>query len=217
MNATELYHQDGKSAGVFYCTACRCVQRTKEEADQCCAPTKCRDCGQETGRKWYVTCAECDRKNRLKQEAERFEKAEKRTGWDGWVYREGTGRDGFSESLSDFWENWENDHAAGDEPPTYVWACTEHHFARADLDEITERIAENGYEDFDGDDLRGLVEFKAAIQRFNEANHDLVSYAPDYRVAVLLNAKRPPTSEHCADCAPEFSECWNDGTKCRKR
>lgn len=24
-------------------------------------------------------------------------------------------------------------------------------------------------------------------------------------------------SERCEDCAPEFTECWNDGSKCRKR
>lgn len=24
-------------------------------------------------------------------------------------------------------------------------------------------------------------------------------------------------SDHCIDCAPEFIECWNDGSKCRKR
>lgn len=23
--------------------------------------------------------------------------------------------------------------------------------------------------------------------------------------------------EHCDDCSPEFTECWNDGSKCRKR
>lgn len=23
--------------------------------------------------------------------------------------------------------------------------------------------------------------------------------------------------EHCDECAPEFTECWNDGSKCRKR
>ena len=22
---------------------------------------------------------------------------------------------------------------------------------------------------------------------------------------------------HCDNCAPEFSECWNDGTQCRKQ
>lgn len=24
-------------------------------------------------------------------------------------------------------------------------------------------------------------------------------------------------NEHCDDCAPEFTECWNDGGKCRKQ
>lgn len=187
MNAIELYHQDGKSTGVFYCTQCRCVKRTKEEADKCCEPTKCQYCGKESGRQHYLACESCDRANQAKKEADRFEKAEKKTEWGGWVYLEGTGRDGYSESLSDFWDNWESDHDEGDEKPAYVWACKKNHFAVADVSDITERIADNGYEDFDADDLNGLEELKAAIEKFNEANKDVVSYEPDYGVAILLN------------------------------
>ncbi len=35
MNATELFHQDGKTANVFYCGKCRIVKRSKEEAETC--------------------------------------------------------------------------------------------------------------------------------------------------------------------------------------
>ena len=113
--------------------------------------------------------------------------AKKKKEWDGWVYLEGTGRDGYSESLSDFWDNWESDHEEGDEKPAYVWACKKNHFAVADVSDITERIADNGYEDFDVDTLDGLDELKAAIEKFNDANKEVVSYEPDYGVAILLN------------------------------
>lgn len=187
MNSIELYHQDGTSSGVFYCTKCRCVNRSKEEADKCCEPTKCQHCGAETGIRFYLTCEKCERANRAKLEADRFEKAKKLTEWDGWVYLEGTGSDGYSESLDDFWDNWENDHAEGDEKPKYVWSCKKNHFAVADVSDITDRICESAYSDFDPDDLNGLDDLKAAIDKFNEANKDVVSYEPDYDVAILLN------------------------------
>jgi hypothetical protein len=197
MNAIELYHQDGKSTGVFYCTTCRCVKRTKEEADKCCEPTKCQYCGKESGRQHYLACESCDRANQAKKEADRFEKAEKKTEWDGWVYLEGTGRDGYSESVEAFWDNWECAAAADDEKPKYAWACKKNFFAVADVSDITERIADNGYEDFDPDDLNGLDDLKAAIEKFNEANKDVVSYEPDYSIAILLNAQaqRPADNE----------------------
>ncbi len=187
MNAIELYHQDGKSTGVFYCTKCRCVKRTKEEADKCCEPTKCQYCGKESGHQNYLCCDTCKEINEAKKEADRFEKAEKKTAWDGWVYLDGTGRDGYSESIEDFWENWENDADESAEKPKYVWACKKNHFAVADVSDITERIADNGYEDFDVDTLDGLDELKAAIEKFNDANKEVVSYEPDYGVAILLN------------------------------
>lgn len=186
MNAIELYHQDGKSAGIFYCSSCRHVKRTEGEANECCTPTKCRYCGKESGRQHYLACESCDRANQAKKEEERFEKARKLTEWDGWVYLDGTGNNGYSESISDFWDNWESDHDEADEKPAYVWACKENHFAVVDISYITDRIDDDAYEDFNTDGLKGLEELKAAIEKFNEANKDVVSYEPDYGIAILL-------------------------------
>lgn len=185
MNAIELFHADAKSAGVFYCAKCRYVARSKDDADKCCEPTKCRYCGKPSGRQHWLCCDACQKINDEKKESERFQKAKKVTEWDGWVYLDGTGRDGFSESVAEFRENWEDDHEC-DELPEYVWACKQNHFAVADVSDITERIADNAYEDFEPDDLNGLDELKSAIEKFNEANKDIVSYEPDYNIAVLL-------------------------------
>jgi hypothetical protein len=68
-----------------------------------------------------------------------------------------------------------------------VWSCKKNHFAVADVSDITERICDNAYEGFDPDDLNGLDELKAAIEKFNDANKDVVSYEPDYGLAILLN------------------------------
>jgi hypothetical protein len=186
MNAIELYHQDGRSAGVFYCAKCRLVRLTKEEAETCCEPLKCKCCGKETGRKYYLTCEPCDLANEARKEAERFEKAKKVTEWDGWVYLEGTGNDGYSQDLEDFWDSWESDHAEDDEKPKYVWACKAIHFVAADESDVIDRIQDNAPEDFDPADLQGLPELRAAIEQFNEANKDVVAYTPDYSTAILL-------------------------------
>jgi len=178
MNSIKLYHQDGKPSGVFYCTECRCVKRTEEEANECCQPYRCKHCGKETGRKFWTICEACETLNDERKETDRFEKAKKLNEWAGWVY------DGaeYYESVEYYLE------ARDDLPvPAYVWACKENHFAVADVSDITDRIEENGYEDFDADDLKGLDDLKAAIEKFNEANKDVVSYEPDYGVAILLN------------------------------
>ena len=189
MNATELFLKEGKSAGVFYCEKCRFIHRTSAEADQCCQPYKCDKCGKEIER-YRTRCNAC--RNAADEEVERvrFEKAEKLTAWDGWVFSEGIGRDGYSHSLSDFYDNWADEHDEGGVPPKYVWACKATHFVRADVSDITERMADDAYEDWEPDTLNGLVELKAALDKFNEVNADVCSYRPDYTKAILLDGMK---------------------------
>lgn len=177
MNATELFHADGKSAGIWYCAKCRVVARSREDAEQCCQPRKC-ECGSEVERGW-ICCNECRRKKDVARERERFEKAEKLTEWDGWVFCGGIGSDGFSESLEDFYDNWADEHDGGGELPEYVWACKENHLVHADI----------AIENFDLNELDGLPELKAAINTFVGLNKDKISYEPDYTKAVLTSKK----------------------------
>lgn len=185
MNAMELFLKDGRSAAVFYCGQCRIVHPSEAEANQCCAPYRCDKCGHETPR-YHTRCDACRRIVEAEAERVRFEKAEKLTAWDGFIYRDGTGRDGYSQSLEDFYDYWECDHDDGDEFPQYVWACKANHFVNADVSDITERMADEAYEDWEPDTLDGLEELKAAIDKFNEANADVCSYQPDYTKAILL-------------------------------
>ena len=191
MNATELFLKDGKSAGIFFCGECRRVAPTQDIAVDCCQTYRCRECGKDTGAHHYTVCEDCRRKARDAKEAERFAKAEKLTAWDGWVYCEGRGfQDGFFPTLGDLMDDLDDD-TEGDEAPaiTYAWTCQPTQFVRASLSDITERVADEAYEDFDVDELAGLKELSDAIVKFNKANEDRVSYAPDYAKAVLLNDK----------------------------
>lgn len=183
VNAIELFHKDGRSAGVWHCEKCRIVAPSQEQAEACCRPYKCTGCGAECER-YHTLCRVCVEAKQEQQERERFDKAEKLTEWDGWVYSDGRGfQDGYFDSLDDFMEFVLEE---GIEPPNYVWACKSEAFACIDVDHVLEHIEQNGYDDFDSDTLKGIPELKAALNAFTEANKDVLSYTPDYSTAVLL-------------------------------
>ena len=166
-------------------------------AERCCLNAVCA-CGKDTGEKYLTRCRECRDKFEAAKEAERFEKAVKLTEWDGWVFCEGCGyQDGFFPSLSDFDDWLEDIEEEGLAPIKYVWACKPIHFVHASLDNVVDSVIDQAYEDFDTDDLSGLDELKAAIQKFNEANKDCVSYEPDYSKVILLEKVVDVGDERC--------------------
>ena len=192
MNATELYHKDGKSTGVFYCSKCRLVRREQQHAEQCCGVRHCHTCPAEAadGR---IYCAPCQLIHEMAREAARYDKAEKVTSWDGWVYREDCGyQDGYFNSVAEYLD-WiaESDEEAADngdtEPamPDYVWTCSENRFCQLDYDSIIENATQDAYEDWNTE-VNGADDLKAAIEKFNEANKELISYHPNYKRALIL-------------------------------
>lgn len=192
MNAIQLHFSDGKPAGVWYCSNCKCVARSQELAEQCCAPRKCSACGEPVREQYRTLCEDCRKIDEETRERDRFSKAEKLAEWKGWVWDpEGRGwkLDGFSESVEEFLEYLEDQEQ---EIPEYVWACKPVQFVHGELADITDKIIDNAYEDFDVNELDGLWELKAAIEKFNELNKDVVSYEPDYSKAVLLPKKATP-------------------------
>lgn len=172
MNPLELFHKDGTTTGIWYCRECRTVHRTQPAADACCRPMLC-PCGAEAS-KYRTVCQPC--LNRLDEERERarFEAAGKVTKWDGPVFR----GDSFYWSVDDI-----------DDPPSYVWTAVGEPFVCVDLDGILETIAVEAYEDFEPiRELNGLPELKCAIDRFEEANKNLLVYRPNHKLALVLNA-----------------------------
>ena len=184
MNAIELFHGDGRSAGVYFCETCKIIWREKDLAGRCCLPKTCSNCGGAIRRPYYTICDECEAVKMSKVESERFTKAEKLTEWDGWVYSDGLGwRDGYFEDVGELVGHCHDEET---EVPEYAWACKKVQFAHVDLDRVLEWISESGWEDFSRDDLNGVDELKAAIDRFNEANKDVVVWEVDYNRAVLI-------------------------------
>lgn len=188
MNATELFHSNGTSTGIFYCDTCRNVARSQHLAEQCCLPNICA-CGNVVEQKYYTKCAACQRRDSLNKEASKFLAAVKLMEWDGWVYRDGYGNEGFAQTIGELLEQCEDE---GEQPPSYVWTCKPNRFAQADMDNIIEDVCEGAYEDFDSGDLVGVDKLRQAVEAFNLNNLHICSYEPDYTTALIITDQEAP-------------------------
>lgn len=186
MNAQELFLASGRSAGVWFCEQCRTVQKSRELADKCCTPNKCRHCGNDC-EKYWTACKNCLDADSVEKERQRFEKAEKVREFDGMVFLEGFGfQNGYFDSVADFIDWWEGEHGDDVKMPEYVWACTSRPSCRIDLDRVIEDATQDAHDEYDPEKLTGVDELRAAIDRFNEVNKADKTWTPDFKIAVLL-------------------------------
>ena len=174
MNATKLFHADGKPAGIWYCTACRLVARTQDAADRCCMPVLCA-CGVPVKPGWTICSTCCEAAEAAKEKA-RFEKATKLTNWDGPVMT----------PAGDFLEDLDTLVEADDEPPAYVWVCNTVPVVVLDLDNVLEDATQAAYDGFTWGDLTGVAELGKALEAFNVANAGVVEWELDYTRAVTV-------------------------------
>jgi hypothetical protein len=189
MKSKQLFHEDGKPSGVWYCGECGRIHRNAGFAASCC-DWRCSKCGQPAPKGWTI-CDPCRAKQDDAKERAQFDAAEKVTEWDGWVFCDGMDyNNGFFEGIAEFLDFCEDESepGVGHNLPEYVWTCKANHFVKVDCGDITERMADSAYEDWDPDDLNGIPELTSALAAFVAANKDVVSYAPDYTKAVLLAA-----------------------------
>jgi hypothetical protein len=190
MAAIELYKQDGKQAGVFFCSECRSVFVSEEQANGCHGDRFC-GCGEKLIQRFVSLCSACESRNRRaeerEREAQRFEKALK-------VQESEYASDMVSDG-DNFYDSVEEavDQYLEGQEPEYVWATKNVGVPLANSDGIVESILENMWEDADSSDLIGLEELDAAIAKFNEANKAIRVYQVDYGTAVLVEKKRAAT------------------------
>lgn len=190
MTSFQLHKESGEPVNVWVCGECGKVGWNKDAAERCCAPHTCKTCGKEEP---MSECRECSDARYAQKERERFEKAEKVTTWDGWVFcDEGFGyQDGYFESVEDLLDYLSDQNADFEEPlltPEYCWTCEPRQFVAVDAEDIYERIEndEAAYEEFERGSLNGTDELEAALRAFEKANESIVSYHPDYSKALIL-------------------------------
>lgn len=188
MNAQELFLKGGKSVGVFFCGECRNVRPSQELAEQCCQNYKCRHCQADTGGRTSLICDACWKIERAEEERGRFEKSEKLTAWDGWVFCDSVAHTtGYFKNIAELLER-----CTDGVVPEYAWTCTETQFVQAHVSDIIGGMEGDAPEDFDFADLDGLDELKAALQKFNEVNAGKICFMPDYKRSVLIPKQPEP-------------------------
>ena len=194
MNAIYLHLPDGTATKWSMCSECHTVASPGnfDLSQKCCT---CYDCGEplpKDERVPYATAKgkslyhrECERKRRMKLDAEKLEKAELVADYEGPVYLDGVGNGSFGEGFfSDVQELSEHLDFNEGERPLFAHCCTARGFS-IDLDSILESATEEMYEDC-GDDLSGVDELQAAVNAFNKANDSIKTWDPDYKRKVAI-------------------------------
>lgn len=196
MEAKELFHADGKTAGIHYCTKCRRVAMTKELAESCCKPNKCQMCGNDSEGHWLV-CEPCRKAKEVAKEAELFEKAEKVTEYAGFVFAESIGfNDGYFETVDELLGYLYDEETEAENWPEYCWATEGSPPDIYTIEDIIEHALEEMHEGFNGDQFTGCEQLSRALKKFAKQNSGLLTYTPNYKVAVLLPTKARYEAEH---------------------
>ena len=131
-------------------------------AQRCHGVTHCETCGVSLGKRaphYRKQCEACDQKDRrdkqAKEEFERYTKAVKIAA------SEYTGpqvffNDRYYETVADAIDGC-------NEPPEYVWSVKNIGLCKANLEDLTERVLEEAWEDADTNDLNGMDELHKAV------------------------------------------------------
>jgi len=168
MNAQELFLKDGSSAKVWYCSECRMVKKTEDEAERCCKKHDCRICGEPVDSPNWMVHRECKR-------SETIDRAQKMEAWDGWVYCEGLGNDFFESMDALMQEAFDSDA----ELPEYVFICKPIQFKAPDIEDIIAQCLSDHYEDaYDAINSKSYTILSRALSEFEKANSHIVSYEP---------------------------------------
>ena len=197
MSTIQLFHQDGKPSGVWYCDLCRSVYLDELTAENCHGNGVCA-CGKPTLNRFSRQCAECDNrdwKERMaREEAERFEKATKIHAAD-WKGDQVYWKDEYFSSIEDLIESYDSDLIDGTPLPTYVWATVDRGVPKVDVEDLLDRVVEGMWDDAGYDDLNGVDELQAAVYSFNLANNGVTVYMVDFSTAILLDPVPVKSSE----------------------
>jgi hypothetical protein len=176
MEGKELYLENGKPTGIFFCSECKVVHRTQKEADDCCI---CLNCREEKRVRYYTVCEKCKKiddleRQKKKVEAQKvaFDKAVEVAKWK-YVW--------FNEKMYSDLGQLIDDCEYGKIPiPKYVHAMKPVIFKGFSLNELLESFNESIEisDDYYNSEnyLLGLDALKKAFDEFNNINEDTIIY-----------------------------------------
>lgn len=181
MNAVYLHRPDGSETDISICGKCGAPARGKSNFDiseRCCVCWICGSPladGEPQHNNHYHD--DCDRTHRATLDMKRLDKAVLVEGYEGPVYCEGvlggSYGDGYFSDVGEL-EDMLNDspEATGIE---FAYCCTSSPVALLDVDSIIENETQESFEDAI-DHLNGVDELRTAVEVFNEANKDVISW-----------------------------------------
>lgn len=147
----ELFHEDGKSAGVFYCSKCRSIAPSKDHP--CCQDRICA-CGKSTLSRYQSQCDVCRKEADRKAAEKKLEEAREipLADFSDWVYCDGyRHKDGFFESVADLaeWLDDQHDPAEMGPRPEWAFACDSQPPQRVEIGDVVEQTFSDSFEDAD--------------------------------------------------------------------
>lgn len=190
-HAVALFTEDGKAAGVYFCSKCRYVGPSHLVAQTCCAPKICEDCGAKYDRKLgHSNCPSCQAirwENRLQA---KWDAAPKVDGW-SWTGplvtddQEGSD-DGFWHDL-DALQDWLEEE--GKTLADVRCYATKRDSMRADAVRLIEWMAEDQYEGaYDGIPGEAHAELQAALDAWCD-KYGTTSYVEDPSRALVFRER----------------------------
>ena len=210
MNASELFLASGKSAGVWYCTECKLVRRTQEEAEACCAPYECNMCGCELPRKMFRTrCSECIEKTRVAKMQALMDKASLIENgmhmYHEHVFCDTGDKYGDSETVTERITDYLSELEPEDRPKEIViWICGTEPVVNTHAGWILDQIElPDECEDYE---FHGVEALDEAMRLFNEANSGIYLYKDLWKEYYVINVEelmKEIDAEYEADHADE--------------
>lgn len=187
MNAIELVQKDNvEKVLAWYCSECRIVKRTQVEAEDCCTPYRCRDCGVEAPR-YHFACEGCRKKKDQAREQAEFDKAKKVTQAEyagEWVYDDR--RSNYHSSVEEALDYYDDD----PDPPEWFYGTEAEEFG-IDADRVLEDALQDSYDGaYDCIPPSAIKELQDFLDKWSK-DYGPTSYSVDYSTVVLVD---DPTS-----------------------
>lgn len=193
MNAVFLKRPDGVETDISICGECGSPARGRTNFDlsqKCCTCWECGGALTAEGKKQRRSYHDqCERDRRARIDAARMENATLVDKYDGPVYCEGVpggsyGDGYFSDigELADMLDDGDVDESVTREEFAY---CCKSRATVLDIDSALENLTEEMFDDA-MDHLNGLDALMAAVEAFNEANKDLLTWDVDYSRKVRI-------------------------------
>lgn len=188
MSVLELTLRGSDKVIAHACGVCHVVARSREDAERCCAPRLCSECGGDMGNSF---CRPCANRRIADAEAKQYEKATKIhcSDYSGPLYA-----DGIPEG--DWGDGYFSDEDAlrgaceqeGIEVPAYAWACSPRKL-ELDAKDVLESAADDHYEGaLDRIPNEAIDELGAYLSAWCE-RHPVTSWYADHGRAVVLRSE----------------------------